>query len=96
MTTITIDRTPLEQIMKDLDSGRYVVPASIQHKQLRAALAAQPSVPAWHDAPTCPGLWATVDGRHASAVVIPKHELSLYQKTTTRWFGPIPPDGDKP
>ena len=46
------------------------------------------TTPAWHDAPTCPGLWVLDDG---TALVL---ESRIFPKAFDglRWFGPIPQD----
>ena len=54
-------------------------------------------VPAWHDAPTVPGLWITTDGQSRPAhwlvcrVIDADHEASQSAKDE-RWYGPIPAD----
>lgn len=53
------------------------------------------TAPAWHDAPTVPGLW-WVAGT-AGIFHIDEAALPIYKGSAHRWFGPIPPDsGDKP
>ena len=62
-----------------------------QHEGLADELAAmdtQPSAPAWHDAPTEPGLW-TVE----MVQVVDKSQIKRIETLTDRrWFGPISPD----
>ena len=72
----------------DMDSGA-----------LKAAMAAyvgvpvaQPqSEPAWHDAPTVPGLWVSSvwNARHFSRWDVEHFSNRAY---SLRWFGPIPED----
>ena len=55
------------------------------------------ATPAWHDAPTCAGLWITTDGQSRPAhwlvcrVTDAEHEASQSAKDE-RWYGPIPED----
>lgn len=55
------------------------------------------NAPAWHDAPTVPGLWITTDGQSRPAhwlvcrVADAAHEASQSAKDE-RWYGPISPD----
>lgn len=59
---------------------------------IEAALAAQQPAPAWHDAPTCGGLWLnSCDGR-ASLFCRRKIESGSPGMAAGRWFGPIPED----
>ena len=56
--------------------------------------------PAWHDAPTVPGLWFCDEGDenpyrftcHNVSIPLNPHLVGEGE----RWYGPIPPDGDKP
>lgn len=50
---------------------------------IKAALS---KAPAWHDAPTEPGLWV-VNWR-----LVEVRERELWAGQEGRWFGPIPPD----
>ncbi len=54
--------------------------------------------PAWHDAPTVPGLW--INSSSDSIRRIDQHDIDHLMKTPPRawrWYGPIPvDDGDKP
>ncbi len=55
--------------------------------------AALASAPAWHDAPTCAGLWCSSvwNARHFSLDDVAK--FSNYKRPSfPRWFGPIPED----
>ena len=55
--------------------------------------------PAWHDAPTEPGLWLCNDGddnpyrRTTHRVTFPLNQLLVGENE--RWYGPIPQDGEK-
>jgi hypothetical protein len=65
---------------------------------LRAELA-KPSAPAWHDAPTEPGIWLCDEGgpdcytRTAHNIVL-LNDPAL-KDDECRWYGPIPQDGAK-
>jgi len=48
--------------------------------------------PAWHDAPTVPGLWVV----GSRCLHINELDLPIYKNSHCRWFGPIPDDGGKP
>ena len=58
------------------------------------------TAPAWHDAPTVPGLWFCDEGDenpyrftcHNVSIPLNPHLVGEGE----RWYGPIPPDGDKP
>lgn len=99
MTTITIDSDVFAQHIHSLievmrmPNTEHVADAHNKAVRfLRAALAAQQPAPAWHDAPTVPGLWASYDltGK------IKENDIPYWQdECGFRWFGPIPPDGDK-
>lgn len=54
---------------------------------IKAALA---KAPAWHDAPTCAGLWVNSISCRAEAVIA--ETLHAWQSTGARWYGPIPAD----
>ena len=96
MTTITIDRSLLEQALDALEccysqeyDGAKIHGAKAS---LRAALAAKQPAPAWHDAPTEPGDWilSTACGLEVHQG-IKQHELDNGELWPgSRWFGPIP------
>lgn len=119
MTTITIERELLEQIVELFDSAitaRYpheilrdiraalAAPASkplfaeliAQHEGLAEELAAMDVPPAWHDAPTCDGLWVCNEGDDnpyrwtTHRVKFPISPLLVGEDE--RWLGPIPQD----
>ena len=48
------------------------------------------NAPAWHDAPTCEGLWALDDG--TTCQIMPGASLRFDADEGTRWYGPIPED----
>ena len=93
MTTITIDKELLEQVVNKLltcwpKSGPLV-------NELRAALAAPATAPAWNNVPTVPGLWLNSVFMKVEDVEQWHIDCQLHLECA-RWFGPIPPDGDKP
>lgn len=98
MTTITIEREVLDEIVELFDSA---ITARFPHeilRDLRAALAAPataPEQPAWQDAPTCAGVWVnSISGR---VNVVIEETLSAWQHSGARYYGPIPSDsGDRP
>ena len=57
--------------------------------------AAKATCPAWHVAPTVPGLWLNSVFMKVEDVEQWHIDCQL-QLECARWFGPIPPDGDKP
>ena len=65
-------------------------------KALEAALSAPATapVPAWHDAPTVPGLW--VSDFSWMAQKLDRDTVEFYAKSNSipnrRWYGPIPED----
>ena len=83
MTTITMEK----HILKRLDALEDFA------KEIRAALSAPataPAQPAWHDAPTVPGLWM---GWHNHVHQIEAGDLRKFSLNSgLRWFGPIPED----
>ena len=59
--------------------------------EVKAATDAALAAPAWHDAPTCAGLWVNMmSGR---LIVITEETLEAWQNAAVRWYGPISPDG---
>ena len=105
MNTITVPKALLEQALDALENvcdtqSNPKRPHLTIHdfgqcrrslESLRAALAAQPSAPAWHDAPNAPGLWySTTSDRlwnfRSDAAI--KNSGGY----VGRWFGPISPD----
>ena len=48
--------------------------------------------PAWHPAPTVPGLWVV----GSRCLHINELDLPIYKDSHCRWYGPIPDDGGKP
>ena len=103
MTTITIDRSLLQQALDALTYQGTMGPTRRQRRAaavaaLRVALAAPataPARPAWHDAPTVPGLWLNSVFMKVEDVEQWHIDCQLHLECA-RWFGPIPPDGDKP
>jgi len=102
MTTITIEQAyekgwiaaakwaSRDDLVADIGSTAYMN----DRDAALAAPATAPEQPAWHDAPTVPGLW-WVAGT-AGIFHIDEAALPIYKGSAHRWFGPIPPDsGDK-
>jgi hypothetical protein len=54
--------------------------------------------PAWHDAPTCAGVWICDEGDICYTWTANNIEIldQFDPGEGLRWYGPIPPDGDKP
>lgn len=49
--------------------------------------------PAWHDAPTEPGMWAWVSGLTGQRYFIVVHNIEGFTTgDVDRWCGPLPPD----
>ena len=101
MTAITVERELLEQALNAL-----LLPCDRWNKQqflivkgaiesLNAALEAPATAPAWHVAPTVPGLWLNSVFMKVEDVEQWHIDCQLHLECA-RWFGPIPPDGDKP
>jgi len=55
---------------------------------IRAHLAQPQGEPAWHDAPTVPGLWVV----GSRCLHINELDLPIYERSNCRWYGPIPED----
>ena len=53
------------------------------------------TAPAWHVAPTVPGLWLNSVFMKVEDVEQWHIDCQLHLECA-RWYGPIPPDGDKP
>ena len=95
-------RALLEQALKALEyhtqQTRPIQKTEHAILAIRAELA-KPSAPAWHDAPTEPGLWMCNDGddnpyrRTTHRVTFPLNQLLVGENE--RWYGPIPQDGEK-
>ncbi len=104
MTTITIERAFLIKVLDQLDIAQSLLERSQHHakmaamyEELRAALAAPataPAQPAWHDAPTCAGLWHVKTHPRSHPTVIAEVFVSDVNAVPThcRWYGPIPED----
>ena len=61
---------------------------------IRAELAKPTPSPAWHDAPTCAGLWLCFENGYAYAYPEEWDKGFAYGEDS-RWYGPIPQDGEK-
>ncbi len=94
MTAITIERELLEQALVALSAPNHCVfsepPICVDIRAALAAPATAPAQPAWHDAPTCEGLWALDDG--TTCRVMPGASLRFDAGEGTRWYGPLPED----
>jgi len=98
MTTITVEQayekgwiaaarwTNRDDLIADIGSAAY----TNDRDSALAAPATAPEQPAWHDAPTCAGLW-WVAGT-AGIFHIDEAALPIYKGSAHRWFGPIPED----
>ena len=87
MTTITMEK----HILKRLDALEDFA------KEIRAALAAPataPAQPAWHDAPTVPGIWLCDEGDICYTWTVNNIEIldKFDPVDGLRWYGPIQED----
>ena len=93
MTTITIERAVLLRALEALRPATAPNGAKrdAAFEELRAALAAPATAPAWHDAPTVPGLWVSSvwNARYFSAGNVANFHN---RAKSPRWYGPIPED----
>lgn len=75
------------------EQPRPFIPWSKEAEMLEswaAQPATAPAQPAWHDAPTCEGMWVNMmSGR---LIVITEETLEAWQNAAVRWYGPIPED----
>ena len=55
---------------------------------------AKPPAPAWHDAPTEPGLWFNSINHYADIVSQHWIDRGVVANSHARWYGPIPQDGE--
>ena len=61
--------------------------------ELDRELAKPEQSPAWHDAPTCAGLWVCLrEDRHKSYRVHKPNVWVTAPEPGDRWYGPIPED----
>ena len=87
------------QLLAGVDTREHPAFQGTQDHPMRNDKTA-PAQPAWHDAPTCSGLWFCDEGdenpyrftRHNVSIPLKPHLVGEGE----RWYGPIPPDGDKP
>ena len=97
MTTITIEQSLLEQALNALllPCDRWnkqqflIVKGAIESRN--AALVAPATAPAWHVAPTVPGLWLNSVFMKVEDVEQWYIDYQLHLECA-RWFGPIPED----
>lgn len=90
---ITI-RALLEQALEALDNIPH---PPWRDKELADAIRAElakPSAPAWHDAPTEPGIWLCFENGYAYTYPEEWDKGFAYGEDS-RWYGPIPQDGEK-
>ena len=104
MTTITEDMKPKCSvrglIFKGAMCGHVIVGGrkcgyvgDCEHKR-SASEATAPAQPAWHDAPTVPGLWMCNYG-DLSVATVNQPNIDTFDpayNTGGRWYGPIPED----
>ena len=97
MTTITIDRKLLEDIVELFDDAISTRSPHEILRDIRAALSAPataPARPAWHDAPTVPGVWICDEGDICYTWTA--HNIEILDQFDPgdglRWYGPIPED----
>ncbi len=107
MTTIPMKEVAAFLLGEDSLDGywfgeRHPISPFWWREHLRAALSAPATAPepSWQDAPTCAGLWFCDEGDEnpyrftCHNVSIPLNPYLVGEGE--RWYGPIPPDGDKP
>ena len=82
-----------ELLLGKLLNGRYVSLVT-EHAWL-AWQAAKATCPAWHDAPTVPGLWMNGINRHAQEVLQRHVDAGMLAEVNGQWFGPIPIPEDR-
>src|SRR5574343_107846 len=51
--------------------------------------------PKWHDAPTEPGWWVRNSYEGIGVYSISEPSIKFLKGSATRWYGPIPQDGEK-
>ena len=103
MTTITIERELLEQAVESFVGYRREMRLMLgdeesepcdAEKAIRAALAAPATAPAWHDAPTVPGVWICDEGDICYTWTA--HNIEILDQFDPgdglRWYGPIQED----
>ena len=108
MTTININKLLLEQVQDLLyqatrwkgENHEVLTDLHDIKEAVKAVLAASATAPAWNNVPTCAGLWFCDEGDenpyrftcHNVSIPLNPHLVGEGE----RWYGPIPPDGDKP
>ena len=93
-------RALLEQALEALECAYSENYDGAKIHGAKVAIRAHLAQPAWHDAPTCSGLWFCDEGDenpyrftcHNVSIPLNPHLVGEGE----RWYGPIPPDGDKP
>ena len=98
MTTIAIDRNLLEQALAALSAPNHCVfsepPICVDIRAALAAPATAPAQPAWHDAPTVPGIWLCDEGDICYTWTVNNIEIldKFDPVDGLRWYGPIQED----
>ena len=96
-------RALLEQALKALEyhtqQTRPIQKTEHAILAIRAELAKPSATPAWHDAPTEPGIWLCDEGG-PDCYTYTAHNIVLLNDPALkddecRWYGPIPQDGAK-
>ena len=86
--------------MQAMDNLDAYIARHRANQAARAELAKPTLAPAWHDAPTCDGLWMCNEGDDnpyrwtTHRVTFPLNQLLVGEDE--RWYGPIQQEGDKP
>lgn len=102
MTTININKLLLEQVQDLLyrvtrwkgENHEVLTDLHDIKEAVKAVLAAPATAPAWHDAPTVPGLWMCNYG-DLSVATVNQPDIDTFDpayNTGGRWYGPIPED----
>lgn len=92
-------RALLEQALEALECAYSENYDGAKIHGAKVAIRAHLAQPAWHDAPTVPGLWVCrqfITDRVQAYEVIDEMAFNKNLGLKGRWYGPIPPDGDKP
>ena len=98
-------RALLEQALETIVELEYSNCTAVSDKKARDAKSAiraelaKPSAPAWHDAPTEPGIWLCDEGG-PDCYTYTAHNIVLLNDPALkddecRWYGPIPQGGAK-
>jgi hypothetical protein len=88
-------RALLEQALEALECAYSENYDGAKIHGAKVAIRAHLAQPAWHVAPTVPGLWLNSVFMKVEDVEQWHIDCQLHLECA-RWYGPIPPDGDKP